>query len=46
MTICSFTDRLQFHQQRLVVQTVLCKTLTDQTYYTGDNGYVAGWVAG
>ncbi|HAI4330636.1 TPA: outer membrane protein OmpK, partial [Escherichia coli] len=19
---------------------------TDQTYYTGDNGYVAGWVAG
>lgn len=22
------------------------KRYTDQTYYTGDNGYVAGWVAG
>lgn len=24
----------------------IAKRYTDQTYYTGDNGYVAGWVAG
>ena len=47
LTICSFTGSATISPAAVGgFKPFFAKRYTDQTYYTGDNGYVAGWVAG